>query len=639
MIIRYNRCFINIAQYYYSTKQIESHLLKRLPTKQRINNAQVDSKQLTHRAQKILQSRWKDWIHHSKARRLSTTLGLNTGLYIRLATSFVKAGSKGQLVSCEPSNIIANINHSIISYQELENHIDDRLLSAFFDYAYSYLPGFIQQLKKASQFSTVTWYPQSQNSHRTIYIHTINSNQFIKLYHNILETSTTMYCGNQQLIDSSNNQNGIKVTTINDYFEDPLFKKNQVSAFILDNIEKCTNQHNGWRWTNALFNIPLKTTLHLLLNHNDDQHSSMMTLLLTILKENDQESIVQHYTKPYQSHIDTIHLIHNKLQQRDCIIIKNRHELFQLKDILESDFGLKCSVLYSELPLVIQLDQIKSYNESKKDVLLVTENMDLPFKINVGRLVFKSIKKNQDEAYITINKLQQIISSFDSINGIGCYRNTDVNYLQKAIAQTSHPLLERKAIGILPPKHVFKKFHQCFSENQSMSSIMDIFKIMTNVQGKYFMCDWKDQMVIADSIEHIPLTFEDRWEFLNSPVNTKLSITIPTIQLFGVSVSSKKTCDLKDIISTTSIPNQPIMKTLDHLVHQYHIIEWYRWFKLKYPSIFISDDNIITTLQQNTQLALKDTLDLIKPNITRSTIRKKPIEKAYLQVKKLIRQH
>ncbi|CAO3631997.1 unnamed protein product [Cunninghamella echinulata] len=637
MIIRYNRCFINISRYYYSTKHIESHLLKQLPIKQRINNVQVDSKQLTHRAQKILQSRWKDWIHHSKARRLSTTLGLNTGLYFQLANSFVKAGLKGQLVSCQPSNIIANINYSVISYQELENYIDDQLLSAFFDYAYPYLPEFIQQLKKASQFSTVTWYPQSQNSHRTIYIHTINSNQFIKLYHNILETPTTMYCGNQQLI--SNNQNDIKITTINDYFEDPLFKKKEVSAFILDNIEKCTNQHNGWRWTNALFNIPLTTTLHLLLNHNDDQHSSMMTLLLAILKENDQEYIVQHYTKPYQSHLDIIHLIHDKIQQRDCIIIKNRHELFQFKDILESDFGLKCAILYSELPSVIQLDQIKSYNELKKDVLLVTENMDLPFKINVGRLIFKSIKKNQDEAYITINKLQQMISSFDSINGIGCYRNTDVKYLQKTITQTSHPLLKHKAIGVLPPKHVFKKFHQFFSENQSMSSIMDIFKIMTNVQGKYFMCDWKDQMVIADSIEHIPLTFEDRWEFLNSPVNTKLSITIPTLQLFGVSVSLKKKCDLEDIISTTSIPNQPIIKTLDHLVHQYHIIEWYHWFKLKYPSIFISDDNIITSLQQNYQLAIKDTLDIIKPNITQSTIRKKPIEKAYLQVEKLIRQH
>ncbi|CAO3639424.1 unnamed protein product [Cunninghamella blakesleeana] len=592
MLFRY-KGYINTLQYhYYSTTNKRSPLLTRLVYKEPIRQAQLDSKQLIDRAQKILQSKWSSWLQTSKARQIFVTLGLNTEQYTQLSDSFIRAVSKGQLISCQPSTLIANSNCNFISKKELEHSIDDQLLTAFFDYIYPHLPGYVQKLKKASRFSTFTWFPPS---HRAIYIYPIKPNQFIELYHDVLKSSITMYC-NQQL-PLFNNKN-IITTNINEYLYHPLFKENQVSTFILDNIDRCTNRDDGWRWVNALFNIPLSSNLYLFFNHHDSHHQhSLEQLLLSIFKENDIQYIIhdyndfiknnniQHITHSYEYRPESVHLIDDHIQQKDCMVIRNRYDLFQVKVTIENNLGLKCAVLYKHLPLSLQLNQIKLYNESKKDVLLMTEDLDLPIKINIGRLIFKSVNKSQ-ELHHTVNKLQQIISSFSQVNKIVCYRNIDIKYLQQALNQLLLQSSKQKAIGILPPKDVFKKFHQLFPKDQSMSCVMNAFKVMTNVNGKYFMCDWKDQMRIADCIEHIPLSFEDRWEFLHAPVNIKLPITVPTLQLFAECVAYNKNCDLKEVIAPILFSNHrhhldgaSSIKELDHIVHHYYIIEWYHWFK------------------------------------------------------------
>lgn len=191
----------------------------------------------------------------------------------------------------------------------------------------------------------------------------------MELYHDVLKTSITMYCGQQPSFNNkhNNSNNNVITTNINEYMYHPAFKDNQVSTFILDNMDKCTDQHDGWRWTNALFNIPLSSNLYLFFNHGDADNNnnqySLMNLLLSIFKENDKQYVVHHYnniinnssvkmiTHPYEFRPDSVHLINGNIQQKDCVVIKNRHELFQVKDIIESNLGLKCAVLYQHLPL------------------------------------------------------------------------------------------------------------------------------------------------------------------------------------------------------------------------------------------------------------------------------------------------
>ncbi|ORZ25709.1 hypothetical protein BCR42DRAFT_400730 [Absidia repens] len=618
-------CFTQQQRYLATTRKQGSNLIARLKKGRPDLKAITEPRQVFQWAQKVVQSRWKVWIHASKARYLSASLfELDAKKFSDLAQNFVNCGSKGQLPSCQPSVLLANGAY-MLSYKELVETIDRRLLASFYDYALPNLRSSLQQLKLICQFSPTTWFPHSRSLARSIYVHKYNtSNQcqdrLLETIHRTTTESTTVYCGNNTWLSSSLSTH-TTCTHLN-YLDYTVRHIPALNRMILDMDESL--QQQDWRWTKAFLNTQ-SNTVHILMamDHQNNNNRWIRSLEQIVKDRGEQLTVIDH--RDTESTIDTSYNHARNLtrlgalqswqdiQSGDCIVVKSRHMMLNMKDRLEHDYGFKCSILFPQLPEAIQIQQIDTFNDtdSSPKVLLMTEVADTPSKIHAKRLLFKSIKKqhNGHFSYDSTNIIKRLTNVIEPTQAIMMFDKTDIPFIRQAI-MAENPLSLQQTLCVLPSSSIFETFCDAMPKEMAMSSKMDAFEVLTDVSGVYMLGNWNRQKLIADWLEHYSLTFDDRWTFMNAPLDVSLTKCKTIIQLFGEAVSRGTPCELDDVFglplnsTTTVIKSRPLMT----LVNQYHIIQWYHWFKLEYPAIFVTDETVLQRHQHQYQTIILENL-------------------------------
>ncbi|KAI8336615.1 hypothetical protein BC941DRAFT_427591 [Chlamydoabsidia padenii] len=576
-----------------TSKRSTPALMSRLKKQRSDLNAIMEPRQTFYWAQKVLQSRWENWIYASKARYLSTSLfDLDAKQYNNLARDFAKAGANGQLASCLPSSILTDNVTRINNYKELVDIIDRRLTRSFYDYATPYLSLFMQQLKAVCRFSPLAWFPQTRSLTRSINIHIYDSSNLPRdLSQDALKemaNGSTIYCGNHTTIPSStmdNHKGTIQYTTLShlDYI---VRHTPYLDTLILEGPSKQLD----WRWTEAFLDTPA-TTVHILAAMDTTDERILLLKRVSddrgedcrVIDHRHGDTINSSYLPRRSLPLDTL-FSWQDISPGDCIVVGSWYRLMDIKDRLEHYYGLKCAVLFHQLPKVIQLQQINDFNafDHPSKVLLMSDDMTVPpTNINAKRLLFKSIKKQEQHGkaphYQSINKIKQIVDMMGSLQGVAVFDKADVPFVRQALI-SDIPSTKHQVLQVLPSKNIFESFCKLLPEELSMSSKLEAFEVLTDVGGNYISSDWTCQKTIADWLEYYSISFDDQWIFMKAPVDISLAKCKSVLQIFGEAVSRGTPCKVDNVLGlppTNLIESESLMT----LVNQYEALQWYLWFR------------------------------------------------------------
>ena len=67
----------------------------------------------------------------------------------------------------------------------------------------------------------------------------------------------------------------------------------------------------------------------------------------------------------------------------DCVVAFSQRKIYNIRNQIESITGLKCSVIYGNLPPAIRLEQAKSFNENRGDADVLVASDAIGMGINL----------------------------------------------------------------------------------------------------------------------------------------------------------------------------------------------------------------------------------------------------------------
>jgi hypothetical protein len=253
---------------------------------------------------------------------------------------------------------------------------------------------------------------------RSIYVHRYNTNSpsqvaLLETINRTAAPTTSIFCGNNTSTISPSIH--ATCTHLNE-LDYTLRHMPAINEMILDMDGSL--QQQDWRWTTAFLDTQANT-VHILLamdNHNYNYIGWVERLEQIVKDRGEYFTVVDH--RDSESKIDGKRMLTQvdalpswqDIQSGDCIVMKSRHMMVNMKDRLEHDYGFKCFFLFPQLPegkkkkktsnasfskvksltfvdafffVVIQSQQINAFNsiDSTPKVLLMADMTATPSKM------------------------------------------------------------------------------------------------------------------------------------------------------------------------------------------------------------------------------------------------------------------
>ncbi|CAO3627432.1 unnamed protein product [Cunninghamella blakesleeana] len=558
----------------------------------------------TDRMNRVFHKYLTNFPKSSSARRKARKMGISYKKFDEISETFVVEALAGNIQRCTPQII------GRLMSDEGPDGVIGYILSSFYEYAQPYMPKEIQEeynsLRKLSDLRFPSeWFPEARQMQRKIILHVgpTNSGKTYKAIQRLQSAESGIYCGPLRLLAhevfDKMNDKGIPCNLLTGEERRevsptaPLTSSTvemanlnkPLEVAVIDEIQLISDPFRGWAWTNALLGLRAKE-IHLC------GEASAVPLVKAICEELNEEVIVNEYSRltPVNVCDTSLHDDWNQIRKGDCVISFARRNIFNIKKIIEKQTGLKCAVAYGGLPPETRNLQAKAFNDPNNpiDVLVASDAVGMGLNLNIGRIVFSTISKFDGKIHtrIPIPQLKQIAGRagrFGTIYGSGevtTMSEKDIQYVKECLEA---PIIPLQMAGLQPTVDIFEVF-ALQMPNEKYSTVLQKFVDMASLDGNYFLCNFRDQIAIADRIERLDLPLRDRYQFVNAPVTIRNDEVMDTIEHMAEVYSLNKTLELSDLVQLPSeLPeNSELLET------SHKQIMLYMWLSLRFPDSFIT---------------------------------------------------
>jgi ATP-dependent RNA helicase SUPV3L1/SUV3 len=109
------------------------------------------------------------------------------------------------------------------------------------------------------------------------------------------------------------------------------------------------------------------------------------------------------------------------VQPGDCVVAFSRNDIFAIQREIESTTNYKCCVVYGSLPPQTRSEQARRFNDpdSGYDILVASDAIGMGLNLNIRRIIFNSVYKNDGKQIIRLNH-----SAMKQISGRAGRRNS-----------------------------------------------------------------------------------------------------------------------------------------------------------------------------------------------------------------------
>ncbi|KAF9265406.1 P-loop containing nucleoside triphosphate hydrolase protein [Marasmius fiardii PR-910] len=176
---------------------------------------------------------------------------------------------------------------------------------------------------------------------------------------------------------------------------------------VIDEIQMIADAQRGYAWTEALLSIQAKE-VHLC------GEDTAVPIVQELLKGTNDDLVVNRYERLTPLTVEEKSLDGNfsNVQKGDCIVAFSRSRIFDLKRKVEKKTGMKCAVVYGQLPSELRSRQADLFNDpgTGYDVIIGSDAIGMGLNLKIRRVVFDSMVKWSGETMrpLSISQTKQI---------------------------------------------------------------------------------------------------------------------------------------------------------------------------------------------------------------------------------------
>ncbi|EXB51130.1 ATP-dependent RNA helicase SUPV3L1 [Morus notabilis] len=260
----------------------------------------------------------------------------------------------------------------------------------------------------------------------------------------------------------------------------------------------------------------------------------------------------------------------------DCIVSFSRRKIYELKRQIENGRKHLCSVVYGSLPPETRTRQATRFNDesSEFDVLVASDAIGMGLNLNISRIIFSTMTKFDgiEERELTVSEIKQIAGRagrYGSKFPVGEVTCMDGHYL---------PLLHTSLKASSPT------LEEHFVENAKLSA-------------SYFISDSEEMMKVAAVIDQLPLSLQDKYLFINSPVDMDDAISAQGLTQFAENYAKRGIVRLREIFIPGMLEVPKSHTELKELESIHKVLDLYVWLSFRWESSF--PDREVASTQKN----------------------------------------
>ena len=124
-------------------------------------------------------------------------------------------------------------------------------------------------------------------------------------------------------------------------------------------------------------------------------------------------------------------------------------------------------------------------------------------------------------------------------------------------------------------------------DSTRLASLLERFVEVARVDGRYYLCDHQDMIIISNWLHTVPLTLAERFTFANAPVSLRDNLSTGILYQFAASYALRRPVALN-----IRLPRQKPRDILEFsdLCTKHNILDLYLWLSLRYPEYFVEKD-------------------------------------------------
>lgn len=284
---------------------------------------------------------------------------------------------------------------------------------------------------------------------------------------------------------------------------------------ILDEFQMCEDYQRGWAWISALARTKSKNVI---LTGSVDA----LNPARKICEKFGYDFSAQELQRKTSLTVLKQPVRIEEIERHDAVIAFSRKEVLSWREILQKQ-GLKVSCIYGSLGAEVRSSEAKKLRDGVSDVVIATDAIGMGLNLPIKRVLFSTLEKydGKSQRYITQNEMKQIsgragrFKLFDAgfYGVIEPTETSEFNYLRPNVKpntyRTQLPLESLQTIAYC--LNTDSLFEVCSKVNESEQS--GIFKTEYT----------EEQMVVLEFLEQSPLSFEQKFAYMNAPVQTRSS--------------------------------------------------------------------------------------------------------------------
>lgn len=319
------------------------------------------------------------------------------------------------------------------------------------------------------------------------------------------------------------------------------------------------------------------------------------------------------------------------VRRGDCVVTFSRDDIHQVRREIEtSNPGVKCCVVYGQLPPETRSEQARLFNQGKYDVIVASDAIGMGLNLNIGRVVFRSTNKysspsrppegtsrfllpslvqntEKDEpaepsspsfgiekriAPVEPTLVKQIAgragraSSNFATGAVTAMTVDDLAYVRAALAAPPPPI---SRAGLFPPAELLTVYSAALDPDGQMSLADvagDFAARCTLDPTTYFLCPHHDVASVAQKLESVTaLNVADKLAFCNAPCNVNDRFAFSMLEKYA---KARATRPPTTASPNVRLPTKPPSKLLDlhELCSKHNVLGIYLWLALRFPQTF-----------------------------------------------------
>lgn len=375
---------------------------------------------------------------------------------------------------------------------------------------------------------------------------------------------------------------------------------------VIDEIQMIADPERGASWTTALLSLNAKE-IHLC------GEETAVPVVESIVRDLGDDFEVNRYQRlsPLTVADESLNGDFSQARKGDCFVAFSRSRIFDIKQKIEKETDIKCSVAYGRLPPELRTEQAALFNKpgTGYDVMVGSDAIGMGLNLKIKRVVFDTTRKwdGSELVPLSLSALKQIAgragrfglhADADAGGEVTTLWPQDLPVVEKALQATPQPLQYAR---VYPTQEQFEQVVQALPLGTPLSTAQMVFEYVSRMHPSFEPQSMRAIAQAFDNIDRLAgqLTLGDRQLLRLAPVQWRdenmVEIVVQLLRMYTRSLA----VDYRQLFRMTGVQDQieeievareagglPPADGLSNLETIHKLIIVYLWLSYRNPVAF-----------------------------------------------------